>query len=237
MNTTGFCKNQFHHYWHVSIPENSVPFCVNSILGHCHNILITTGSPLSLCYQAVRGKLWHHYLSMGVSNSKALQLYTFCQTKKKPTILQPKKKKTIFYLYQYLFHIFLGLVSYCIIIYCCEQWKGFYVNDLHYSHTVAFNSILSFVYCIEWKLYCRASNLPLGHFVLKNLVQHPLVYQEFLQLGSWITWQALYTIIIPNWRPINYSFVCMLISPVNLVNMYKKTKEFWSENEAKRATN
>lgn len=57
-------------------------------------ILIT--SPLSSCYQAVRGKLCHHYLSMGGSNSKALLLCTFCQTKKKP----------IFYWYQYLFHIF-----------------------------------------------------------------------------------------------------------------------------------
>ena len=30
-------------------------------------------------------------------------------------------------------------------------------------------------------------------------------------------------------------FVCMLISPLRLVNVYKETKEFWSENEAKRA--
>ena len=27
-------------------------------------------------------------------------------------------------------------------------------------------------------------------------------------------------------RPINYSFVCMLISPLRLVNMYKKQKNF-----------
>ena len=27
--------------------------------------------------------------------------------------------------------------------------KGFYVNDLHYSHTVAFNSILSFICCMN----------------------------------------------------------------------------------------
>ena len=114
---------------------------------------------------------------------------------RKKTYCNQKKKNLIFYWYQYRFHFFLGLVFHCIIIYCCEQRKGFYVNDLHYSHTVAFNAILSFVYCIEWKLYCRASNLPLGHFVLKNpAVQHPLVYQEFLQFRGWITWQALYTL-------------------------------------------
>ena len=45
--------------------------------------------------------------------------------------------------------------------------------------------------------------------------------------------QTIY--LIPKWRPISYSFVCMLISPLQLVNMYKKKKEFWSENEAKRA--
>ena len=28
------------------------------------------------------------------------------------------------------------------------------------------------------------------------------------------------------WWPINYSFVCMLISPIRLVNMYKKQKNF-----------
>ena len=32
--------------------------------------------------------------------------------------------------------------------------------------------------------------------------------------------------LIPKWRPINYSFVCMLISPLRLVNMYKKQKNF-----------
>ena len=100
---------------------------------------------------------------------------------------------------------FLGLVFYCIIICCCEQWKGFYVNDLHYSHTVAFNAILSFVYCIEWKLCC---NLPLGHFVLKNLVQHPLVYQEFLQLGGWIIWQALCTLFQIDGQYIILLFAC-----------------------------
>ena len=45
-----------------------------------------------------------------------------------------------------------------------------------------------------------------------------------------------YTLNIPKWPLINYySFVCMLISPLCLVNMYKKTKEFWGENEAKSA--
>lgn len=53
-------------------------------------VIILISSPLSSCYQAVRGKLWHHYLSMGVSNSKALLLCTFWQTKK--NLLQPKKK-------------------------------------------------------------------------------------------------------------------------------------------------
>ena len=34
----------------------------------------------------------------------------------------------------------------------------------------------------------------------------------------------------------NKLFFCLqVISPLRLVNMYKKTKEFWSENEAKRA--
>ena len=32
--------------------------------------------------------------------------------------------------------------------------------------------------------------------------------------------------LIPNWRPINYSFVCMLNSPLRYVNMCKKPKEF-----------
>ena len=32
--------------------------------------------------------------------------------------------------------------------------------------------------------------------------------------------------LIPKWRSINYSFVCMLISPLRLVNMYKKQKNF-----------
>ena len=40
--------------------------------------------------------------------------------------------------------------------------------------------------------------------------------------------------LIPKWRPINYSFVCMLISPLRLVSMYKKQKNL-SENEVKRA--
>ena len=30
--------------------------------------------------------------------------------------------------------------------------------------------------------------------------------------------------LIPKWWPINYSFVCMLISPLRLFNMYKKQK-------------
>ena len=32
--------------------------------------------------------------------------------------------------------------------------------------------------------------------------------------------------LIPKWRPINYSFVCMLISPLGLVIMNKKQKNF-----------
>ena len=32
--------------------------------------------------------------------------------------------------------------------------------------------------------------------------------------------------LIPKWRPINYSVVGMLISPLRLSNMYKRTKEF-----------
>ena len=32
--------------------------------------------------------------------------------------------------------------------------------------------------------------------------------------------------LIPKWRPIKYSFVCMLISPLGLVIMYKKQKNF-----------
>ena len=32
--------------------------------------------------------------------------------------------------------------------------------------------------------------------------------------------------LIPKWRSVNYSFVCMLISPLRLVNMYKKQKNF-----------
>jgi len=32
--------------------------------------------------------------------------------------------------------------------------------------------------------------------------------------------------LIAKWRPINYSFVCMLISPFGLVNMYKKQNNF-----------
>ena len=40
--------------------------------------------------------------------------------------------------------------------------------------------------------------------------------------------------LIPKWRPINYSFVCLLISLFRFVSMYKK-QEFCSENEAQRA--
>lgn len=68
-------------------------------------VIILITSPLSSCYEAVRGKLWHHYLSMGVSNSKALLLCTFCQTEKKP-IATKKKTNLIFYWYQYRFHFF-----------------------------------------------------------------------------------------------------------------------------------
>ena len=32
--------------------------------------------------------------------------------------------------------------------------------------------------------------------------------------------------LIPKWRPINYSFVSMLISPLCLVSMYKTQKNF-----------
>ena len=32
--------------------------------------------------------------------------------------------------------------------------------------------------------------------------------------------------LIAKWQPINYSFVCMLISPLCLVNMYKTQKNF-----------
>ena len=32
--------------------------------------------------------------------------------------------------------------------------------------------------------------------------------------------------LIPKWWPITYSFVCMLLSPLRLVNMYKKQKNF-----------
>ena len=32
--------------------------------------------------------------------------------------------------------------------------------------------------------------------------------------------------LIPKWRPINYSFVCMLLSPRCLVSMYKTWKNF-----------
>ena len=32
--------------------------------------------------------------------------------------------------------------------------------------------------------------------------------------------------LIPKWRPINYIFVCMLISPLCIVNMYKKQMNF-----------
>ena len=32
--------------------------------------------------------------------------------------------------------------------------------------------------------------------------------------------------LIPKWRPINYSFACMLISPLRLVYMYRKQKNF-----------
>ena len=31
--------------------------------------------------------------------------------------------------------------------------------------------------------------------------------------------------LIPKWRPINHSFVCMFISPLCLVNMYKQMRE------------
>ena len=32
--------------------------------------------------------------------------------------------------------------------------------------------------------------------------------------------------LIPKWWPINYSFVCMLVSPLRLVKMHKKQKNF-----------
>ena len=35
-----------------------------------------------------------------------------------------------------------------------------------------------------------------------------------------------YVHLIPKCRPINYSFACMVISPLRLVNMYKKQKKF-----------
>ena len=37
---------------------------------------------------------------------------------------------------------------------------------------------------------------------------------------------TIYHLLIPKWPPINYSFVCMLISPLCLVNRYKKQKNF-----------
>ena len=40
--------------------------------------------------------------------------------------------------------------------------------------------------------------------------------------------------LIPKWRSINYSFVCMLISSLCLGGMYKR-QAFWREIEAKRA--
>ena len=42
--------------------------------------------------------------------------------------------------------------------------------------------------------------------------------------------------LISKWQPINYCFVCMLITPLRLVNMFKKQKNLnLSENGAKRA--
>ena len=44
-----------------------------------------------------------------------------------------------------------------------------------------------------------------------------------LSLKVLISWRIH---LIPKWRPLNYSFVCMLIIPLGLVKMYKKQKKF-----------
>ena len=50
----------------------------------------------------------------------------------------------------------------------------------------------------------------------------------FQHLRRWSFYQKrdLPIHLIPKWRAINYSLVCMLISPLRLVNMYKKQKNF-----------
>ena len=45
-------------------------------------------------------------------------------------------------------------------------------------------------------------------------------------LGNTVVRLCTVTHRIPKWRLINYSFVCMLISPLCLVNMYNKQKNF-----------
>ena len=52
--------------------------------------------------------------------------------------------------------------------------------------------------------------------------EHPLY--KFIQKLAQFSWQRIH--LIPKWRPIHCSFVCMLISPLRLVNMYKKQKNF-----------
>ena len=48
---------------------------------------------------------------------------------------------------------------------------------------------------------------------------------SMLLIRSFYSYKVCTIHLIPKRRPINYSFVCMLISPLCLVNMYKKTKE------------
>ena len=66
--------------------------------------------------------------------------------------------------------------------------------------------------------------------VILTKVQVPPVSTATLEIHLTCQWYVdilLHcTQLTPKWRPINYTFVCMLISPLRLVNMYKKQTNF-----------
>ena len=88
--------------------------------------------------------------------------------------------------------------------------------------------------CLEEKLMIkkdRSKNILNRRFEMLSKCRFVIYHHYFTSY----LWLCVLIHLIPKWRPINYSFVCMLMSPVRLVNMYQKTKQFSNENEAKRA--
>ena len=73
--------------------------------------------------------------------------------------------------------------------------------------------------CSEFAL----SSIRTGEVKVKGLSSSAIVKflfsKESVVQGRWIH-------LIPKWWPIHCSFVCMLISPLCLLNMYKAQKNF-----------